>query len=135
MDPNATDLCADVATDDFKLLNTDDSPTRRDNYSQGSQSDDDDDSDEEEDGLGPLRGVKTEKARWTDSEDANLRLAVVQHDFKNWKLIASHLPGKTEVQCLHRWTKVLNPDLTKGPWTEDEDKLVLSLVTKHGARK
>jgi len=24
------------------------------------------------------------------------------------------------LQCLHRWTKVLNPNLTKGPWTDDE---------------
>ena len=37
---------------------------------------------------------------------------------KNWKLVANYLVGKTEVQCLHRWTKVLNPSLTKGPWTE-----------------
>lgn len=50
-------------------------------------------------------------------------------------MIAGHLPGKTEVQCLHRWTKVLNPELTKGPWTEEEDKLVLKLVMQHGARK
>ena len=32
--------------------------------------------------------------------------------------MANYLVGKTEVQCLHRWTKVLNPSLTKGPWTE-----------------
>ncbi|CAM9452846.1 unnamed protein product, partial [Ectocarpus fasciculatus] len=68
-------------------------------------------------------------------QDGALRVAVVQHDYKNWKLIAGHLPGKTEVQCLHRWTKVLNPELTKGPWTEEEDKLVLDLVMKHGAKK
>jgi hypothetical protein len=23
------------------------------------------------------------------------------------------------VQCLHRWQKVLNPDLVKGPWTKE----------------
>lgn len=68
-------------------------------------------------------------------KDAALRVAVVKHEYKNWKLIAGHLPGKTEVQCLHRWTKVLNPELTKGPWTEDEDKLVLDLVMQYGARK
>lgn len=36
---------------------------------------------------------------------------------KHWRAVANFLPGKTEVQCLHRWTKVLNPNLTKGPWT------------------
>jgi len=36
---------------------------------------------------------------------------------------------------LHRWTKVLNPSLTKGPWTEEEDRKVVDLVQKHGAKK
>lgn len=54
---------------------------------------------------------------------------------KNWKMVANYLPGKTEVQCLHRWTKVLNPNLTKGPWTEEEDQQVRELVAKYGAKK
>jgi myb proto-oncogene protein len=54
---------------------------------------------------------------------------------KNWKMIAAYLPGKTEVQCLHRWTKVLNPGLQKGPWTPEEDSLLRELVMKHGAKK
>ena len=57
------------------------------------------------------------------------------HDGKNWKLIASYLDGKTEVQCLHRWTKVLNPNVTKGPWTQEEDHRVVELVAIHGAKK
>ena len=24
-----------------------------------------------------------------------------------------------QVQCLHRWSKVLHPDLKKGPWTDE----------------
>ncbi len=54
---------------------------------------------------------------------------------KNWKMVANHLPGKTEVQCLHRWTKVLNPNVVKGPWTDEEDRKVRELVTQHGAKK
>jgi myb proto-oncogene protein len=45
--------------------------------------------------------------------------ACKQYGYKSWKRIASHLNGKTEVQCLHRWSKVLNPDLTKGPWSPE----------------
>ena len=52
------------------------------------------------------------------AQDIILRKAVDIHGGKNWKQIATFLPGKTEVQCLHRWTKVLDPQLTKGPWTE-----------------
>lgn len=36
---------------------------------------------------------------------------------------------------MHRWTKVLNPNLRKGAWLPDEDKRVLELVKKHGAKK
>eukprot|EP00606_Chrysophyceae_sp_TOSAG23-5_P001061 GSChrysophyteH2.ASY1.ANO1.596.1 assembled CDS len=78
---------------------------------------------------------KPEKAKWSVQEDSILQQAVSMHDGKNWKSIASFLDGKTEVQCLHRWTKVLNPNLTKGPWTDDEDRLVVELVEKHGAKK
>lgn len=27
--------------------------------------------------------------------------------------------GRTDVQCLHRWQKVLNPELVKGPWSKE----------------
>jgi len=26
---------------------------------------------------------------------------------------------RTDVQCLHRWQKVLNPELIKGPWSKE----------------
>ena len=80
-------------------------------------------------------GRKPEKAKWSQQEDSVLQQAVSMHDGKNWKSIASYLKGKTEVQCLHRWTKVLNPSLTKGPWTEAEDRLVVELVENHGAKQ
>jgi myb proto-oncogene protein len=54
---------------------------------------------------------------------------------KNWKKIAESLVDRTDVQCLHRWQKVLNPDLIKGPWTDFEDKILLNLVNKYGAKQ
>ena len=32
---------------------------------------------------------------------------------------AEFFQDRTEVQCLHRWQKVLNPELIKGPWTQE----------------
>lgn len=32
---------------------------------------------------------------------------------------AEYFQGRTDVQCLHRWQKVLNPELVKGPWTKE----------------
>ena len=39
------------------------------------------------------------------------------------------------MQCLHRWQKVLNPELVKGPWTETEDRKVIELVETYGPQK
>jgi len=54
---------------------------------------------------------------------------------KNWKKIAESLKERTDVQCLHRWQKVLNPSLVKGPWTDIEDGLLLHLVNIDGPQK
>jgi hypothetical protein len=39
------------------------------------------------------------------------------------------------VQCLFRWTQVLDPSVKKGLWTESEDQLLSDLVAKYGAGK
>jgi len=75
------------------------------------------------------------KAHWTKEEDAMLAKAVESNKGKNWKKIAEAIPNRTDVQCLHRWQKVLNPDLVKGPWTEEEDNIVLKLVEQNGPQK
>lgn len=73
--------------------------------------------------------------KWTEEEDEQLRQAVSEHSGKNWKKIASHLVGRSDVQCLHRWQKVLKPGLIKGPWTPEEDATVIRLVKIHGQKK
>ena len=38
-------------------------------------------------------------------------------------------------RCLHRWQKVLNPELVKGPWLKEEDEKIISLVAELGAKQ
>ncbi|XP_003971619.2 transcriptional activator Myb [Takifugu rubripes] len=75
------------------------------------------------------------KTRWTREEDEKLKKLVELHGSEDWKLIASLLPNRTDVQCQHRWQKVLNPELIKGPWTKEEDQRVIELVQKYGAKR
>ncbi|KAE8711052.1 putative Osmotic avoidance abnormal protein [Hibiscus syriacus] len=82
--------------------------------------------------TGPIRRAK---GGWTPEEDETLRNAVAAFKGKSWKKIAEFFPDRSEVQCLHRWQKVLNPDLVKGPWTQEEDDKIIELVSKYGPTK
>lgn len=103
---------------------------------QASSSDEDSDCDETKAlQKSPEYKRRASAGKWTPEEDASLRQAVTANSGRNWKKIAAHLPGRSDVQCLHRWQKVLKPGLVKGPWTPKEDDLVRELVQKYGHKK
>nr|URY18755.1 MYB protein [Zanthoxylum bungeanum] len=82
---------------------------------------------------GPTR--RSTKGQWTPEEDEILRKAVQRFKGKNWKKIAECFKDRTDVQCLHRWQKVLDPELVKGPWSKEEDEIIIELVNKYGPKK
>lgn len=83
--------------------------------------------------TGPKR--RSIKGQWTPEDDSTLCRAVQQYNGKNWKKIAEFFTDRTDVQCLHRWQKVLNPELVKGPWSKEEDNIIIEMVNKYGAKK
>ncbi|XP_008112744.1 transcriptional activator Myb isoform X4 [Anolis carolinensis] len=112
---------------------------RRPRHSIYSSDDEDDDLeayDHDYDGLLPKGGKRhLGKTRWTREEDEKLKKLVEQNGTEDWKVIANFLPNRTDVQCQHRWQKVLNPELIKGPWTKEEDQRVIELVQKYGPKR
>ncbi|XP_037018912.2 transcriptional activator Myb isoform X2 [Artibeus jamaicensis] len=92
--------------------------------------------DHDYDGLLPKSGKRhLGKTRWTREEDEKLKKLVEQNGTDDWKVIANYLQNRTDVQCQHRWQKVLNPELIKGPWTKEEDQRVIELVQKYGPKR
>ena len=68
--------------------------------------------------------------RWTKTEDALLESSVNElgEDFPS---IAERFNGtRTEAQCQHRWSKVLQPGFVKGPWQPEEDEVSSRSIAK-----
>ena len=92
-------------------------------------------------------------------QDELLKRAVKQHGGKDWKKIASMVPGRNHEQCLQRWRKVLQPGLRKvrvvliveacddgdgkdclpllsisqGPWMPEEDAILRQAIEENPA--
>ncbi|KAK9528541.1 hypothetical protein VZT92_012694 [Zoarces viviparus] len=75
------------------------------------------------------------KVKWTQEEDDKLKSLVQKLGPSDWKYIANYIPNHTEHQCQHRWFKVLDPELVKGPWTKEEDEKVIELVNLYGNKQ
>ncbi|KAI0236680.1 Myb-related protein A [Lamellibrachia satsuma] len=105
-------------------------------YESDDEDSDDDPSPDHDYDLQCLTGKKfINKGRWTKGEDDSLKRIVEKYGTNDWKLIANHFSDRSDIQCQHRWYKVLNPELIKGPWTKEEDDKVQHLVKQYGPKR
>jgi len=74
------------------------------------------------------------KTPWSKEEDEKVIELVKLYGAKQWTLISRHLPGRVGKQCRERWHNHLNPNIKKGPWTEEEDQIIIQLHAHLGNR-
>lgn len=67
------------------------------------------------------------KKTWTNEEDLRLRELIILHGVGNWTVIADALVDRTGKQCRERWHNHLNPGIKKGEWSEEEDRIIVSM--------
>ena len=71
-------------------------------------------------------GPGVEKQTWGAGEDARLTALVAVHGVKAWKVVGEAIGGgRNGKQCRERWHNHLDPDVRKGPWSSEEDAVVL----------
>ncbi|KAK9052407.1 hypothetical protein SSX86_029036 [Deinandra increscens subsp. villosa] len=72
------------------------------------------------------------KCKWSKGEDSLLVQLVEQYGDKNWARIAEKLPLRIGKQCRERWHNCLRPNIMKNAWSEEDDKLLVSLHKQFG---
>ncbi|KAJ4746436.1 Myb transcription factor [Rhynchospora pubera] len=73
------------------------------------------------------------KGPWTTEEDEILKEYIEKHGPGNWR----NLPTKAGLNrcgksCRLRWTNYLRPDIKRGKFTDDEERLIIHLHSLHG---
>lgn len=63
---------------------------------------------------------------WSAGEDTLLTSIVESYGAHSWGKVAAALKTRTPAQCADRWRNQLAPDVRKGSWTSEEDKVLMS---------
>ena len=67
-------------------------------------------------------------------EDERLRQLVDEIGSKHWSRIASAMNGRNGKQCRERWINHLKPDISKEPWSKEEDDVLIRAYTEIGSK-
>lgn len=76
----------------------------------------------------------SQRTRFTKEEDELLRQLVNSQPQPNWNEIACHMKKRTARQCRERYNNYLRPNLVNGPWTKEEEELLLKLYEQYGPK-
>lgn len=71
--------------------------------------------------------------RWTENEYLQLVSLVREHG-ENWERISHQFVNKTAKQCMQKFKNSAR-SAKKGNWTEEEDRLLMDWIKRHGAVK
>ncbi|GIM03888.1 hypothetical protein Vretimale_8454 [Volvox reticuliferus] len=72
------------------------------------------------------------KGPWTPEEDTVLRQLVMSQGPRNWTSIASCIPGRSGKSCRLRWLNQLSPSVKSGPFSAEEDAVILWAHMQYG---
>ncbi len=71
------------------------------------------------------------KGPWSEQEDQLLIKWVKTNGACNWTKCSDFIKGRSGKQCREHWNNSLDPQLTKGQWTAEEDLLIMVFYKKY----
>lgn len=85
------------------------------------------------DGSGGEGGVQLKKGPWTAAEDAILTEYVRKHGEGNWNAVQRNTGlARCGKSCRLRWANHLRPNLKKGAFSPEEERLIVELHAQLG---
>ena len=77
--------------------------------------------------------IRKKTRTWTALEDQRLLAGVARFGIDNWQTVAHFLGnGRNRAQCSQRWTRCLNPKISKKSWSVEDDLQLKELVKLYG---
>lgn len=64
---------------------------------------------------------------WTPVADELIRLHVATHGLKQWNILSKQLGSASQQALRSRWMYTLDQSINRGPWTLEEDELLIKL--------
>lgn len=73
--------------------------------------------------------------KWSQNEDNRLLFGIHKFGLNDWEQISKFVGGdRTKAQCAQRWLRGLDPSILKEPWSKEEDKKLLELISIYGLK-
>ena len=83
-------------------------------------------------------GINSQRKKtrsWTEYEDQRLLAGIHKFGTDNWVSVASFVGnGRTRAQCSQRWTRGLDPRISKDKWSLEDEESLMRLVIQYGTK-
>jgi hypothetical protein len=80
-------------------------------------------------------GSRSKAKSWSTYEDHRLLAGIHRFGTDDWHRLALFVGnGRTKFQCCQRWSRGLDPKISKTEWTPELDQKLLELVAIHGEK-
>lgn len=71
------------------------------------------------------------KGNWTDEEDQKLYEWVNANGCTRWTECSRFIPNRCGKQCRERWVNILNPEIRRGEWTDEEQRTLFRWLPRY----